>query len=850
MLPIHSVKDEILAAIRQGAVVITAPTGSGKSTQVPKVLLEAVPDGSRILVLQPRRIAARMLAERVSFEMGERAGETVGFQTRYERAVSAKTRIVFITEGILTRMMVADRALKGISAIIFDEFHERNINTDLGLAMAKNIRETIRTDLRIAVMSATMDANPISAYLGCPVVHSEGRIYDVDISYCSQQTKMLGPAAAAAKELAALLDSGAEGDVLIFMPGAYEIRKTIEACSAMRTRERLKFLPLYGELPPDAQRSVMEAADCRKVIVATNIAETSLTIPGVRHVIDSGLAKYNFYDSARGIDSLETKPIARDSADQRAGRAGREAAGTCRRLWSWIEQSAKNPRTIPEIQRVDLAEAVLAVKAFGFNDVDDFPWFERPQQRMLENASQMLSALGFITSSDGGLTETGKRLQTFPAHPRLALLMWLGSQNGCFDMTCHVAAIISERPLLSGAGVSPSMSRDRRQSAKRKARGEKLPASDFLTLIELAQAAKEARFSADFCQRLGVNEKAARDVCRAADDYIAMGQRMQWRSNDAEDCEEACLKCILRAFPDRLARRKDSGSLVCLLPQNKRAELSRESVARDEPLFVAAEIREVAATGVQSTKLMLSLASGVKEDWLLDFFPDAWNDVDEIFWDEQKQQVFRRMSLSCLGLCLEEKIRTDPPAEAASHLLAEHVAEQMDAGRVPVEDWNDGVRKWIERVHWVASVFPEESLPQYDDAGRMKVLEMLCAGETSIRALKNKDALMYARQLLSYKQQQFVDSMAPPFIMLPTGRRMKIDYVVGQTPKGKAKIQDLYDVKETPAVANGRVRILLDILAPNMRTVQITDDLSNFWSTLYPKIRTELSRRYPRHLWR
>ncbi len=850
MLPIYSVKEEILRAIHQGAVVITAPTGSGKSTQVPRFLLEAVPEGSRILVLQPRRIAARMLAERVAFEMNEKLGATVGFQTRYERAVSAATRILFITEGILTRMMVADRSLNGVAAIIFDEFHERNVNTDLGLAMAKHLRDTVRKDIKLAVMSATMDATPISNYLNCPVVNSEGRMFEVAISYCTQQVKMLGPAVAAAKELAALLDSNAQGDVLIFMPGAYEIRKTIEACSAIKMPEKLIFLPLYGDLPPDAQRRVMEPAECRKVIVATNIAETSLTIPGVRHVIDSGLAKYNFYDSARGIDSLETRPIARDSADQRSGRAGREAPGTCRRLWSWIEQSAKNPRTLPEIQRVDLAEAVLAVKAFGFNDVNAFPWFEKPQQRMLDNAIQMLTALGFISASDGSLTETGRLLQSFPAHPRLALLMWLGSQEGCYDLACLTAAIISERPLLSGAGVSPSMSRERRQSAKRKARGEKLPASDFLTLIEAVQTAKEAHFQADFCQRLGINEKAARDVCRAADDFISMGTRMDWRKNDSNDCDEACLKCILRTFPDRLARRKDSGSLVCLLPRGRRAELVRESVVRDESLFVAAEIREVSATGVQSSKLMLSLASGIREEWLLDYFPDDWNDVDEPFWDEQKQQVFRRTSLSCLGLCLEEKIRNDPPADVAGHILAEHVAEQMDAGRVPLEDWNDGVRKWIERVHWVASIFPEENLPQYDDNGRMKVLEMLCQGETSVRALKNKETLAYAKQLLSYKQQQFVDAMAPPFFLLPNGHRMKIDYAVGQTPKGKAKIQDLYDVKQTPTVANGRVRILLDILAPNFRTVQITEDLANFWNTLYPKIRTELSRRYPKHLWK
>ena len=848
-LPIYAVRQEIMSALPGGRVVITAPTGSGKSTQVPKFVLEALPANERVLVLQPRRLAARMLAERVASEMGCKLGALVGFQTRYEKAISAESRIVFITEGILTRMLVAEPSLPGVGAVIFDEFHERSLNTDLGLAMAWHSRQTLRPDLKLLVMSATMDARPVCAYLdNAPEIKSDGRLYDVEITYCNRERQQLGPARAAAQALAELLDSGAEGDVLVFMPGGYEIRKTIEACSRLRGAEKLEILPLYGDLPPSEQRKVMEPSAKRKVIVATNIAETSLTIPGVRHVIDSGYARINRYDPIRGVDSLDTVPIARDSADQRAGRAGREGPGTCRRLWTWIDHSAKNSRTLPEIQRVDLADAVLAVSAFGYNRPAEFPWFEAPPQKMLEGAVTMLEELGYLKPQVGGLTELGQKLHAFPAHPRLTLLMWMGAENGCFQLCAWAAAILSERALVTAGSSPKAVSRDRRYAAKKKAKEEKLLPSDFLSYIDFARDARSQHFDADYCRTLGVNPGAARDICRAAEDYCSLGRHYGWEKDNADNPEENLLKCLLRAFPDRLARRRDEGTLVCFLPNGKRGELSAESVVRSEPLFIAGEIREVAGSGVQSSKLVLSLASAIREDWLLDFFPDAWEDVDEVFWDDAKQQVMRRRALNCLGLCLEEKIRNDADPEKAADILAAQIFNgEITKPNLP--KWDADVERWIERVNWVASVFPEEHLPVYDAAGIQKVLHFICEGEYSIRALKNKECLPFVKQLLSYEQQQFVDKMAPAFLHFPNGHRMKIEYAVGQAPKGRGKIQDFYDVKESPVIAAGRVKILFDILAPNFRTVQITDDLANFWNVLYPKIRTELARRYPKHKW-
>lgn len=833
-LPIFSVKQAFLDAVSGGSAVVTAPTGSGKSTQIPWMLLEAIPAGQRVLVLQPRRLAARMLAERVAAEHASTLGKVVGFQTRYERAVSPDSRIVFITEGILTRMLVSEPELPGVAAVVFDEFHERSINTDLGLAMARYVRENLRPDLKIVVMSATMQAAPVRQFLGnCPEVHAEGRLFGIDISYCTAAEKLLGAPAAAARALASLLATGAPGDVLIFMPGGAEIRHTIEACQRLRGAEDIDFLPLYGDLPPDLQRMCMAPSAHRKVIVATNIAETSLTIPGVRHVIDSGLARVNVFSPARGVDSLVTIPIARDSAEQRTGRAGREAPGTCRRLWTMLEQSAKPARTPPEVSRVDLAEAVLAVNAFGFKNPDEFPWFEKPPERTLAGACELLERLGFTVPQRGGLTPLGRRLHAFPAHPRLSLLMWNGAQAGCFQMCAWVAAIISERPLTTPEYVpTPYPHGD-------------LPASDFIARISLAQAASNVHFNPLHCRNMGVNPASAREICRAAANFIALGQRARWTQAPSKAPQADCLKAILRSFPDRLARRRDFTSLSCEVTGGKRAELARDSVATTEHFFVTAEIREAKADKA-GTRLTLSLASGIREEWLLECFPDEWHEVDTPFWDEKRQQVLRRQSTFCLGLKINEKIRPDPDPEQAAQILAELVI----TGKLPLPAWNEDVEKWLARVRWTASIFPKEKLPVYDDDDRADIIRKLCDGITSARALEKQNVLEAVQNHLTWQQRQFVEKMAPPFLLLPNGHRMKISYAPGQTPKGRSRIQDFYDVTISPTVADGRIPVLLDILAPNQRTVQITDDLSNFWRELYPKIKPALARRYPRHLWK
>ena len=850
-LPIFDIRQDFSAAIRQGKnVVLSAPTGSGKSTQIPKMLLEDLPSGQRVLVLQPRRLAARMCAERIAEELGEQAGQTVGYVTRYERQARADTRILFITEGILARMLLNPSELDGTGAIVFDEFHERSIHGDLGLALARRLQRSGRPDLLLVVMSATLQAAPIMAYLGnCEAISASGRLFPVAVTYTHRNPKY-NIYQSAAQALAEVAAANPEGDILVFMPGAAEIRHCIEECTATCRGQALTFLPLYGEMPPEAQHAVMKPAKpgFRNVIVATNIAETSLTIPGVRHVIDSGLVKINVFDSMRGVNMLETQAISRDSADQRAGRAGRLAPGTCRRLWSELEQNGRPQKTSPEIERIDLCDAILTLAAAGIHDFVAFPWFEAPPEKMANAAVSLLQQLGLLTA-DGHLTELGGHVRRFPVHPRIGLLLWLGAKHGCYGLACRAAALLSERRLMQSASGNRAQFTEYRGGQRRNSKREGIPESDFLAQIQLLHEAAQRHFDVDFCNRAGIQAAAARDICRAVKDFEQAAPIVCDTSASPSNIppEATFLKCLLQAFPDRLVRRLDvNASLVCELQGRRRAEIAANSLVRDESFAIVGELREISGSGVQKSKIELSLLSGVKEDWLWELFPNDFEDRDEIFWDDAKQQVFRRRLLLCRNLVLEEKITNDPAPEKAACILA----EQLSANNMQLLGWDDDCNAWIDRVRWLADVFPEQGLPMFSEDDVAKIRHDVCMGETSYRAVKNKPCLDFIKGIMTHAQIVFVEKMAPSVLPLPRGRKLKIEYHPGQTPRGRARIQELYDVTGDMTVAGGRVKLLLDILAPNMRTVQITDDLPRFWQIHYPSIKSALARRYPKHEWR
>jgi ATP-dependent helicase HrpB len=831
-LPILDIKDKIISSLKaKNRLILSAPTGSGKSTQVPQFALEANLPPGRILVLEPRRIAARMLAARVAGERGSPLGAEVGFQTRFENAFTGDTRILFVTEGVLPRKLLGDPDLGGVSTVIFDEFHERSLTTDLGLALMRRLQEEGRPELRLVVMSATLEAEALAGYLpDAQVVASEGRMHPVEQHYLPSGPETQ-PWDAAVNAVRRLLRLGAEGDILIFMPGAYEIRKTLEALKTARLPESCEMMSLYGDLPWEQQKRVMEKSSVRKIIVATNIAETSLTIPNVRHVVDSGLARVNRYDPGRGFNTLYVESISRASADQRAGRAGREGPGLCMRLWSEATHGQRATFTPPEVSRVDLSEAVLNIAVLGAGDPARFPWFEAPPAQALAGAQELLLELGALTP-EGALTEEGRAMAALPAHPRLAKLLLESVRRGIAHKGALAAAILSERPATSGR---PDLA-DRSELT----RGE----SDFEALEYLFSRAESSGFSPAVCLRLGVNAGAARQVLRAQAYFVGLLRRLRMDSHAAQKDPQALSKALLLAYPDRLARWRDNGTLQYVLQGEKSGELSADSAARGAWLIVSADIREVRNRG-QQARTVLSLACGVDEEWLLEFFPDRWRSETQAVWNPSRQAVEKRTRTWCLEVLIEETARDDADPAEASALLAETILEKG----LKLEGFDEETEEYLQRVRWLAAIFPGEGLPHFGEEEKRGLIRQLCEGETRYSAVKRKPVLPALRQLLGAKQH-FVETMAPSYLQLPNGRRMPIVYTPGQDPKGRTRIQDLYGMSETPAVAGGRVKVLIEILAPNNRPVQVTNDLAGFWERHYPELKKALSRRYPKHEWR
>jgi len=848
-LPIRQIQDELVRGLTtDNRVVVTAPTGAGKSTQIPQFLADHLDVPERILVLQPRRLAARMLAERVAAERDVTPGAEVGFQTRFERAVSRDTRICFITDGVLLRMLLSNRRLTGIGAVVFDEFHERSLAADTALAVVHDLQQTVRKDLKIVVMSATLQTRSVRMFLqDCPHLHAEGRTFPVHATYLATPSRR--PVwETAAGQVRELIAAGHDGDVLVFMPGVYEIRRTCETVSRLKVGEPLRCLPLYGDLPPDRQHQVMNTAPERKIIVATNIAETSLTIPGVRHVVDSGLVRISRYSAGRGFDMLNIEPISRASADQRMGRAGREAPGTCRRMWTLAEQQQKHADTDPEIKRCDLAGTLLLLRALGIDSSSSLRWVDAPSPDALADATDLLACIGAVSAAE--LTPLGRSLTRLPMHPRLARLLVDADEDGGLKEAAMIAAVLSERPFIqrtrSGttrrnldktvANTLHSNDRDDRAA----------PRSDLFALIHLLQQAHHSDFRTDACDRLHVNAAAARQVWRAYQYYVDVAERAGFAQQTRPGpSAEALLKSLMLAFPDRLVRRRDRGTLMCELPNGKHAELTRDSTVRDAELLIVCDMRDVSRRG-QNNRPVVSLASEVRPEWLRDCFPDEWQDEETVVWDDRLGRAVRRHRVCCLGLTIAET--TAPETDPAR--VAPMLEEQLTAGNLQLRGWNKEVKRWIERVRWVAARFPERKLITYDDDDINVIHHELCEGAIRARDLRDRPCLPVVRNVLSWEDQKFVENMAPDHIRLPCGRRMKLFYIPGQTPKGKARIQEFYDLAETPRVAGGRDPVLLEILAPNMKTVQITDDLAGFWENHYPSVRKELARRYPKHEWR
>jgi ATP-dependent RNA helicase HrpB len=841
-LPIVEIEQALLETLTtHKRVVLTAPTGSGKSTQVPQMLLDSGLLGNgQVTVLQPRRLPTRMLAAWVAKARGVKLGGEVGYQMRLDNVASPATRICYVTEGVLLRRMLADIHLNGTSAIVFDEFHERHLYGDITLARALEIQQSTRPDLIILVMSATLDITAVEKYLHpCALLSSQGRAYPVAIEYLPKPAGEAPVWKLAVKELQRLVHEHPQGDALIFMPGAYEITRTVQAARDTLGQEFVVF-PLHGDLPPNDQDAALARYDRRKVVVSTNVAETSLTIDGVRLVIDSGLARIPRYDPYRGINTLLIEKISRAAADQRAGRAGRTALGHCLRLWTEHEQAGRPAQELSEVKRLDLSEVLLTLKASGVNDVRLFRWLEAPDARALERAEMLLSDLGAIGEA-GAITPLGRRMLAFPAHPRYARMLLEAEKYECVRSVALIAALTQERDLLVRRQGNPF------DDARDDRFGEETD-SDFFVLMRAWRYAERNGYHIERCRRLGVHAPTARQVGPLFEQFLRIAAAEGLDIRDKPFARAAVQRCVLVGFSDHLAKRLDEGTLRCALVHGRSGVLARESVVRNASLFVVSEVREVESGRGRERALsvVLNLATAIEEEWLRELFPDDFKEVRAFVYDPASRRVMVREEKRFRDLVLEEKLFDNPPAEEATRILAREVA----SGRCALENWNEAVEQWILRVNRLREWMPELALPAIGAGDRGAMLEHICHGAFSHNQIKGRPVLPIVKSWLSRQQQALVENYAPERIKLPNGRAVKIVYSVDATPTIAARIQDLYGVKEALWIADRRVRVRIQVLAPNNRPVQVTENLSVFWRETYPKVKQELQRKYPKHDWR
>lgn len=830
-LPIVQVLPDVLRGLAAGGtVVLKAPPGAGKTTGVPIAVDEAGMVSGRLLIAQPRRLAARAAAARIASLVDTRVGDAVGYQVRFDRRWQDSTRIVAVTTGVLLRRLQSDNFLEGFDAVLLDEFHERSLEADLALGMLLRLQQTVRPDLKLVVMSATLDPQPIADFLSdggraVEVVESEGRTFPVEVRYARQLQRT--PVEQQVAQLMPNVLRATPGHVLVFLPGVGEIRKTQRELRSLPAVRGAEILLLYGDLSPEKQDRVLQPSKQRKIVLATNIAETSVTIPGVTAVVDSGLARVLRFDADVGLPRLQVEPISNASAEQRAGRAGRTEPGTAWRLWPQAAHRGRPEYDTPEVLRSDLAGAVLQLAGFGETDVAAFPWLDPPSDEAIESAQTLLQRLGAL--DDFGITALGKRMLTLPVHPRLARLLIAGEQLGVAARVAVTAALLSERDpfragqqtklkTIRGGGKAPRIGTDGR--------------SDVVDQLSRLERFAEGRDDP------AINQAAARQVFRVAEQLAGMldgGTGPQAVAGEASDT--AIMRALLAAYPDRLARRRSRGSDRALTAGGKGVKLSGESNVRDGELFLAIDVHQ--ATGDAKVRK----ASMVEFEWLE---PSEFDERDECFFHPTLKQIAARRRTYWNGLLLNETPIERADEDQSQQLLYEHAIRNWE--RVfPAEDLR--LQSLLARLRCLRRWNPDLDLPPCDTAQLHEVCLQLCRGRKSFQELQAAPWADHVAGQLTYEQQQTLDAQAPQRIQVPSGNQVEIEYCEGKPPVLAVRLQELFGWQQTPRIAGGRVPLLLHLLGPNRRPQQVTEDLASFWENTYPQVRKDLRRRYPKHHW-
>jgi ATP-dependent helicase HrpB len=799
------------------AVVVQAPPGAGKSTRVPPALLDAALTDKTVAMLEPRRVAARAIASRIADERGVQIGGEVGWQVRWDTRVSGDTDLVVMTEGILTRRLQSDPFLSDIGVLVLDEFHERSIDVDIALGVARELLD-LRDDFFLVVMSATIAASDVSEYLGAPAVESDGRLYPVDVSWIDHDAEDLAVEVRDAIRTLRRDSADDDGDILVFLPGL----RDIDDCRGLlkRTFDDLEIHRLHGSLPDAEQDAALRPGTRRKVVLSTNIAETSLTIEGVTSVIDSGLVKVARAEPSTGFNRLETCRISLSSATQRAGRAGRLQPGRAIRLWPKASEFRMTEYDEPEIQRIDLTGPLLDVIAWAGSDPANFGWYEPPSPDRIEGAVETLRDLGAITD-DWSVTRVGDQLGTVPAHPRIGRFLLDARDRGVGPLASRIAACLAERDWVSSIDEATPPT-----------------GSDAVLRGELLDDVSRGRTQAATSLGLRVRVGAARYVARVARDF------RRWEGDPtATDPSEAARRALLTAYADRIAFRRSGRRFA--LSHGGSVVLGYESTVRDADVICALQaFGRTRVDGVDCA--IVRQASAVDEEWLETDYAGRFHDDVTVRFDADLQRLVARRVRRFDTLVLEEEPASLDEAQVDDAAVARAVAtaasdDLFDAFGLEKDD-----RQFVERVDFLRRWIPELELPDPRDPD---FLSQVIWGKTSFSELRRMNFPSVYRRYLDGKQIAALDREAPPRYGLPSGRKFRIDYSDPETPILAARLQEFFGMKRTPKLARNRVALLLHLLAPNYRPAQITQDLESFWKNTYPDVRKELRARYPKHDW-
>jgi len=812
-LPIDSLLPRLLGTLQvKKNIILKASPGSGKTTRVPRAILEGsiLKPHEEIWVLEPRRVAAKYSALRVAEELGEEIGKRVGYQFRFENKTSRETKLRFLTEGMFSRLLLSNPKLEGVGAVILDEFHERHLQTDTALSLLNCLQRTYRPDLYILVMSATLDTDLLSKFLKEPVVLDlESKPFPLTVEYLASSSEK--PLELKIKEvLRNHPQLSSPGDVLVFLPGKGEIRRTLEALETLPQLKDFLILPLHGDLTKEEQDLAIRPQKKRKIVLSTNLAETSLTIEGVNLVIDSGLERQAAFSWWTGLPSLTTRKISRASAEQRAGRAARTGPGLCLRLFSQGEFESRPAFTTPEIMRSDLSQVLLEMKSVGLTELPEFAWLESPSPDSLQAAENLLAVLGATVSTGGTLTPLGKQMSRIPAPPRISKLLLEAGSLGCFESALKLSALISEQALSDLDAV------------------ECLP--------------KAPSFS----------------VKRAQEHY-----RRHFQEAKSDSNSKNLSLAVLRAFPDRIGKirkersqqRSQSHQLEMILCSGGSALVPMTAFSLAHDFFIVLEVQETSHGNTSNSKVHARALLAIEETQLLDLPDSILKESEELFWDSGKKRLTSKSLLRLGSLILEEKDSTPAKDLKSFEFFFKASTGKKSESLKQWSDWIEALSAFVQKelveTHLSRNLLVAKrlGLPELSPLGLGEKLSQGPWNDFSLASFQSEDWEDILGRCFLNEKVHLLNSLTPVQLSLPSGRKATIHYPLNRNPWIESRLQDFFGLTETPTVLDKTLPLTLHLLAPNQRAIQVTQDLKSFWKNQYPEIKKELSRRYPKHAW-